>query len=487
MTCKDDNITAAASENSNTTPSLKDKKTEEKSDVETSNASDTSKPTKAKRTADRQITKDDEEENSGDEEGGGTFKRANADTLKKRRILKVGGSRPAATTATAESKKDDSKISVTDDSKPDDPKALKSVFGGAVGGLTFGSTKTSDDSDKAKVNPFAKILSAPPGGGIFGSKISNSSSTGATGFGGAASLFGSAANSGSSGFGSSNASAFGGGGGSSKLFNGFGGAAAAGEDPKAAAFGGGGLFGSKKLDETNTVELSKPPAVVEGLAETPNNSTTAAGEENEDRILQVRCRLYHFVSPATKVENDAEKTGDKVKDEKAPTKDEEAKPKIWKEVGTGPLRFLHNPKTNVYRLVQRRECTPGGNGTKLILNVPIKAGSSHVLKSSEKHVQINLLEVASAGDSKEAKPACERYLFKFRTTEEADEMFNALTKSIKENENGSNKEEEQKEKADSNENATNVGNSKEEKTESNDGNDTTTSSNDDDKKEKEDK
>eukprot|EP00978_Attheya_sp_CCMP212_P038736 scaffold195042_cov70-Attheya_sp.AAC.1 len=72
----------------------------------------------------------------------------------------------------------------------------------------------------------------------------------------------------------------------------------------------------------------------------------------------------------------------------------------WREVGIGPLRILQNEQKS-RRVVQRRETTPGGPGTKLILNallgstltnhVPTagagSAGGSKVTREGDKFVR----------------------------------------------------------------------------------------------------
>jgi hypothetical protein len=89
----------------------------------------------------------------------------------------------------------------------------------------------------------------------------------------------------------------------------------------------------------------------------------------------------------------------------------------WQELGVGPVKLLQtvgNPEK--IRLVQRRESTPNGPATKVILNVPIwKESRSN--QSSEKHVRLTTFET---GDSMIT------HLFKFKTTDEASMFHHQL-------------------------------------------------------------
>uniref|UniRef100_A0A7S4IV98 RanBD1 domain-containing protein n=1 Tax=Odontella aurita TaxID=265563 RepID=A0A7S4IV98_9STRA len=135
----------------------------------------------------------------------------------------------------------------------------------------------------------------------------------------------------------------------------------------------------------------------------------------------------------------------------------------WKEVGMGPLRILmrRNPDTSgdekdeekasddkkqekatasrgSYRVVQRRESTPGGPGTKLILNLPLRSdGSCTVTRQAEKYVRlatVEVVEVQSEGgevkDKGEGKKKTEQktvlYLFKIKMAADADELQKRL-------------------------------------------------------------
>jgi hypothetical protein len=94
-----------------------------------------------------------------------------------------------------------------------------------------------------------------------------------------------------------------------------------------------------------------------------------------------------------KKENPEERTGGTLSDTK------ESAVFSWKEVGTGPLRILQlrqehksqgelNTKNTSTRVVQRRESTPGGPGTKVILNIPVRR-EAVVHRQGDKHVMVS--------------------------------------------------------------------------------------------------
>ena len=64
----------------------------------------------------------------------------------------------------------------------------------------------------------------------------------------------------------------------------------------------------------------------------------------------------------------------------------------WKEVGIGPLRVLTDEKSKHTRIVQRRENTPGGQGTKLILNLALR-DECQVERKGDKFVRLAAFEV----------------------------------------------------------------------------------------------
>ena len=115
----------------------------------------------------------------------------------------------------------------------------------------------------------------------------------------------------------------------------------------------------------------------------------------------------------------------------------------WKEVGIGPLRVLSDEKSA--RIVQRRESTPGGQGTKLILNIALRDECS-VEKKGDKFVRLAAFEISeNTGNEKQLKEGTEdkiddgkngdidvvkfapvQYLFKVKTIGEADLLFSTL-------------------------------------------------------------
>mmetsp|Transcript_28978 Transcript_28978/g.43780 ORF Transcript_28978/g.43780 Transcript_28978/m.43780 type:complete len:447 (-) Transcript_28978:56-1396(-) len=62
-------------------------------------------------------------------------------------------------------------------------------------------------------------------------------------------------------------------------------------------------------------------------------------------------------------------------------------PRRWREMGIGPLRVLRASSTGITRVVQRRENAEGGMGTKVLINASLQK-ESHVTKQSEKHLQL---------------------------------------------------------------------------------------------------
>jgi hypothetical protein len=92
----------------------------------------------------------------------------------------------------------------------------------------------------------------------------------------------------------------------------------------------------------------------------------------------------------------------------------------WHEVGTGPLKFLKSLADGRLRIVQRRESTPHGNATTVILNLPIWK-ETVVDLPSDKHVK--LMSVASAKETWTV-------LCKFKLADEAATMTTSLRKEI---------------------------------------------------------
>ncbi|GMI18545.1 hypothetical protein TrLO_g14896 [Triparma laevis f. longispina] len=90
---------------------------------------------------------------------------------------------------------------------------------------------------------------------------------------------------------------------------------------------------------------------------TTNGPPPSNGEESEQCVLQLRIKTFRLT------------TSRDVSSSSAPKKFGE-----WKEMGIGPIRVLQptvDTVTTHVRLVQRRETTPGGQGTKVLLNTQI--------------------------------------------------------------------------------------------------------------------
>ena len=220
----------------------------------------------------------------------------------------------------------------------------------------------------------------------------------------------------------------------------------------------------------------------------------ANGEENDECLCQVRAKLYKLAPYDEKSANASENApkGDipsvpstkgrmelsKVKsaEEKDASKEEENKTSgeeggaketndhereklklVWKEAGVGPVRVLRrkpmftlsigtgdandgdkeneNKQTATARVVQRRETTPGGQGTKLILNAPLIPGRSYVERPDEKRVK---LVTALLPEEAEVSVCVDRfsasYLFRTKTSAEADMLEEKFKEVLKKGE-----------------------------------------------------
>lgn len=167
------------------------------------------------------------------------------------------------------------------------------------------------------------------------------------------------------------------------------------------------------------------------------------------------------VPPANRGDKDA---GEKEKEEKKEEMEEskevgKTKKMEWKEVRIGPLRILERTEGEEprgedggeekgdddkdgsrgilgIRLVQRRESTPGGNGTKLILNLSLR-NVCDVTKQGDKFVRLSAVEAVVPEDTavegdEGASPSlkCVQYLLKAKTVMDADSLQQALQKGI---------------------------------------------------------
>ena len=159
------------------------------------------------------------------------------------------------------------------------------------------------------------------------------------------------------------------------------------------------------------------------------------GEEEEDCLLQVRAKLYRLVTvkvqTADSDHHDGEVDCSKVTTPAAAIASD-ASTKEWVEVGVGPLRILRNKSivdsdTNTdtaagrdTRIVMRREEKKGGSGTKVILNMRLRAHCV-IAKNGDSAFSIStvvpkVVEVKITGGSSGAEPTT------ITTTKTTDEL-----------------------------------------------------------------
>jgi len=387
---------------------------------------------------------------------------------------KKGSEAPAETTTTASS----SSATTTQI----ESKALKSSdsSSGPAPSNPFANVqlKANDDKDSkeeetkdATTATKAKVFGASSGFSGFG-QAANASSSG--GFFGTAGK--SAGSSSGFGFGTSNSS-FAGFASTSKTSGGFGSFASASAtkadtttstiDAKDAA-----ATTSTTVEPAGTTTIASNTAVVD----LPQQYELRSGEEEETVLLEQRCKTHRWEShsvDATKATSDKDAPppsakaaaipsvppssglfgsnaaegkstnkedadeskdppADSVESNEAKTRatelSKDVKPEMrWHEAGTGPLRVLK--KTNdessgdseagySLRLVQRRETSPCGPATKVIINVPLWKESTFE-KPSEKHVKVNTVN---------AHGKTTTLLCKFKTSMDADQVFELLKK-----------------------------------------------------------
>lgn len=379
-----------------------------------------------KRTAERELTKDNYSEKSHDDEKGPEtgFPKADEATLKKRRIVKAN--RPS--------------------------KHLSS------------SGETNDEQSQNSNNPFANI-SMSTTGPIFGSAFAGG------GFGAAKAGFGFAS---TGGFvsnatpGSSTASVFGG----STVFSGglssvassesasFGTASSKPEPPSVVLPEEVEIRNGEEEEEcvvefraksfiladVEEKEASEPPEQRPSAPSVPPSSSNApvavrptleaAGTDvaaNESKSAseesQPEDKKKAKEGDATVSEKEGELASDKEKSkeaaktngDKANKPDEKNRQQEWRELGIGPLRILKKDECHT-RLVQRRETVPGGAGTKLIINVPLPKECTVALQG-EKYVRLTTIKPSG-------KAAI--FLLKVKTSREAQELRDVLEMEIEE-------------------------------------------------------
>lgn len=224
-----------------------------------------------------------------------------------------------------------------------------------------------------------------------------------------------------------------------------------------------------------------PPALVPSLTPVSN------GEEQELCVYQVRAKLYRLehqepsCAPVVTVaqsgvqtdsatnpseytnnsdhsEGKLEETVKEIKEENSSSSDKKIlssfdgsekdtatkvaltnKRLEWIEVGTGPVRFLQtsirslesNDEAGVMvyesRVVMRRESQPGGAGTKLLLNLLLRAGVVSVAKIAERAVRLTCVE---GDDGGKAKPVS--FLLKTQQAQEADKIVSTVNTLLEE-------------------------------------------------------
>lgn len=184
------------------------------------------------------------------------------------------------------------------------------------------------------------------------------------------------------------------------------------------------------ISTTAAASNPSPTKVPATCIQSTTTESVSNGEENEVCILQFRAKLYRLVPVANEESSE------------------------WKEVGIGPLRLLKtttnaandsSPKkvdkslSSTYRLVQRRECTPGGLGTKLILNVTIgKDVPCTISRQAEKYLRLATVCCSTEVEEKvpitdnKAKMEAESvtYLFKLKTVEEGNDLLNKINEAL---------------------------------------------------------
>jgi len=420
-----------------------------------------------KRTADRQITKDDDPEGDGkgDEQDtvDGKFRKADASVLEKRRIVKA--KRPTGIIPS----NDDSNNTTSEASKSSNPFAKTTLVAAQPSPSTagFGSAAT-----QFKGFDTTAAAAATSKEGAFGS-----STTGGSGFG------------------------------SSTVTGGFGSAAAQFKGFGTTITSTGGGFGAKKDGDqagvttknlfepsstvpsfgfgmaTNTTSTATASPFVDAVKEGENNEkpvsaetmTTAAptvqlpdskdvhittGEEDEKVLFEERAKAYKYVvdeepkeqplrtqqaaapcvAPSSTSIGSKEKAGpdaaaggdgakntkenrdddgddDKNKDKEVASTKSSAN-KRWQELGVGPLKLLMKKNEDgKLRLVQRYQGkNPGDKPTRVLLNEYLYSEAS-VSQTSDKSVQVQM-------------PRAGVYSFKFKTEESTTKFVKLMKDQI---------------------------------------------------------
>jgi NUP50 (Nucleoporin 50 kDa) len=146
---------------------------------------------------------------------------------------------------------------------------------------------------------------------------------------------------------------------------------------------------TEKPDKTNDEATEGEPTLLEGVKET---STKEDVEINTSE---------NTANSADNVQQTEPETKKKTK---------------WREVGIGPLRVL---KKDHARIVQRRETAPGSLGTKLMVNIQLRQECT-ITRPSDKHVQLGAIMNGKAAS----------FLFKVKNVSEAQLLQDLFAKEI---------------------------------------------------------
>jgi hypothetical protein len=366
-----------------------------------------------KRVADRQITKDDREEDNDDEEEqtepSQGFPKADEETLKKRRMVKVRKSEKQITNHDGDEEKKSSNpfASIS--------KSTGSVFGSGYGG-GFGAAQTGTGFGF--------------GGGFGRAQAGTTSST--------ASVFGSStAFSGGLESTASSESAFG-----TTV------SSSARSEQQVATFPEEAELRTGEEDEDviftvrakSHILVDKKEVMQEEVTDdapsVPPSSLNTLPAETKENGTKEKAAEESKATDADQAEasdekpNDSQEESSEKKEGLASAKeettadaqsngDEKKKRQEWRELGIGPLRILKKDKCHT-RVVQRRESAPGGAGTKLLINAPLPK-ESEIGRPSDQHIRFTTIEPSG-------KAAI--YLLKVKTKSEADQLQKVLEVEI---------------------------------------------------------
>lgn len=379
---------------------------------ETNTKEDSSKRAKALSEATEQSKESDVAVEESSAAAGEETAESSAETGASSKEPESESKKPTEAAKTEESKGDDEEskeeVKVECSAETKETKAVKGpIFGATAGFSGFASVKSTSG---------------------FG--FGTSSATGAS-FGSAGGGFGSSNSGNNSAIGSlSSQSGFG----SSVLR--FGTAKGFGEPKPAPAFAfGAPTMAAKGTEGEAETETGDETAPIDPVVELPSDYEIKSGEEDEVVLWEARARTHKLIPAGSKIEAKPTNVTAKAAVHSVPPSqslvgasqtDETEKPPetSWQEVGTGPLKVLQHVIDRKIRLVQRREVSPSGPATKVLVNAPLHIGGlakTNVQRPTEKHVQWTTHVEGKAVT----------YLFKFKTAQEASKMAEAIEDSQK--------------------------------------------------------